>query len=229
MKAFIAEFIGVFALVFAGVGAIHVTEAGELTAVALAHGLAIALMILAVGHASGGHFNPAVTFGMLVTGNIKLGPAIGYWVSQLLGGLAAAALLAGLYGGEAVAKGTPAVGLGFSAPQGLVAEVILTFFLVLVIFATALHQKLPVAAFAIGLTITMGIMAGGVISGAAMNPARVLGPAIIGGSWADHWIYWVGPLVGAAIAAIFYTQIYMADEKEEAKLPIDLTSDRPSS
>lgn len=229
MRAFVAEFIGVFALVFAGIGAIHVTEGGELVAVALAHGLAISLMILAVGHASGGHFNPAVTFAMLITGNIKLVPAVGYWVSQLLGGLAAAALLAGLYGSEAVLKGTPAVGLGFTAPQGLVAEVVLTFFLVLVIFATALHQKLPVAAFAIGLTVAMDILAGGAISGAAMNPARALGPAVVGGGWADHWIYWVGPLAGAAIAAVLYTQIYMVSDEEEAKLPVDLTPDQPSS
>jgi aquaporin Z len=213
IRALVAEFVGAFALCFVGIGVITATGGNELLAIAFGHGLAIGLMAAAVGHISGGHFNPAVTFGMLITGRIGVGAAIGYIVAQLLGGLAAAALIAGIYGADAVAKGTPAPGDTYTAVQALMMEVILTFFLVWVIFGTAVDKGYSFAGLAIGLTITMDILAGGAVSGAAMNPARAFGPAIIGGTWNAHWIYWVGPLVGAGLAATLYSLLYSETER----------------
>jgi aquaporin Z len=213
IRALVAEFIGAFALCFVGIGVITATGGGELLAIAFGHGLAIGLMVAAVGHISGGHFNPAVTFGMLITGRIGIASAIGYIVAQLLGGLAAAALIGGIYGGDAVAKGTPAPGDTYTAVQALMMEVILTFFLVWVIFGTAVDKGYSFAGLAIGLTITMDILAGGAVSGAAMNPARAFGPAVIGGTWNAHWIYWAGPLVGAGLAATLYSLLYSDTER----------------
>lgn len=208
IRALIAEFLGVFALCFVGIGAIAATQGGDLTAVALAHGLAIGLSVVALGALSGGHFNPAVTFGMLLTGRISPVGAVGYWVAQLLGGLVAAFFIGALYGGTAVADGTPAPGANHTAIQALMMEIFLTFFLVSVIFGSAVFNNYSYAGLAIGLAFTMDILAGGAISGAAMNPARVLGPAIIGGEWNAHWVYWAGPLVGAGLAAQLYDFLY---------------------
>lgn len=208
IRALIAEFLGAFALVFVGVGAIAATQGGELIVIAFAHGLAIGLSIVALGAISGGHFNPAVTFGMLITGRINLTGAIGYWIAQLLGGLVAAFFIGALYGSSAVASGTPVPGANHTAVQALMMEIFLTFFLVSVIFGAAVHGSYTFAGLAIGLTITMDILAGGAVSGAAMNPARVLGPAIVGGNWADHWVYWAGPLVGGGLAALLYDYLY---------------------
>ncbi|MER3555619.1 MAG: aquaporin [Meiothermus sp.] len=209
IRAFIAEFLGAFALVFVGVGAIAATQGGELLTIAFAHGLAIGLSIVALGAISGGHFNPAVTFGMLITGRINLAGAIGYWIAQLLGGLVAAFFIGALYNTGAVASGTPVPGNGHTAVQALMMEIFLTFFLISVIFGAAVHNSYTFAGLAIGLTITMDILAGGAVSGAAMNPARVLGPAIVGGNWADHWVYWAGPLVGGGLAALLYDYLYV--------------------
>lgn len=208
IRALIAEFLGVFALCFVGIGAIAATQGGDLMVVALAHGLAIGLSVVALGTISGGHFNPAVTFGMLITGRITPVSAVGYWVAQLLGGLVAAFFIGALYGGTAVADGTPAPGANHTAIQALMMEIFLTFFLVSVIFGSAVFNNYSYAGLAIGLAITMDILAGGAISGAAMNPARAFGPAIIGGEWSAHWVYWVGPLVGAGLAALLYDFLY---------------------
>ncbi|GIW34388.1 MIP/aquaporin family protein [Meiothermus sp.] len=208
IRALIAEFLGVFALCFVGIGAIAATQGGDLMVVALAHGLAIGLSVVALGALSGGHFNPAVTFGMLITGRISPVGAVGYWVAQLLGGVVAAFFIGALYGGTAVADGTPAPGANHTAIQALMMEIFLTFFLVSVIFGSAVFNNFSYAGLAIGLAVTMDILAGGPISGAAMNPARVLGPAIIGGEWNAHWVYWAGPLVGAGLAALLYDFLY---------------------
>lgn len=145
---------------------------------------------------------------MLITGRITPVGALGYWVAQLLGGLLAAFFIGALYGGAAVADGTPTPGANHTVIQALMMEIFLTFFLVSVIFGSAVFNNFSFAGLAIGLAVTMGILAGGAISGAAMNPARVLGPAIIGGEWAAHWVYWVGPLVGAGLAALLYDFLY---------------------
>lgn len=214
IRALIAEFLGVFTLCFVGIGAIAATQGEDLMAIALAHGLAIGLLVVALGSISGGHFNPAVTFAMLITGRITPVGAVGYWVAQLLGGLVAAFFIGALYGGTAVADGTPTPGANHTAIQALMMEVFLTFFLVSVIFGSAVFNNFSFAGLAIGLAITMDILAGGAISGAAMNPARALGPAIIGGEWAAHWVYWVGPLVGAGLAALLYD--FLHSQKAES-------------
>lgn len=208
LRALIAEFLGVFALCFVGIGAIAATQGDDLIVIALAHGLAIGLSVVALGAISGGHFNPAVTFAMLITGRIAPVSAVGYWLAQLLGGLVAAFFIGALYGGTAVADGTPVLGANYTAVQALMMEIFLTFFLVSIIFGSAVFNNFSFAGLVIGLAVTMDILAGGAVSGAAMNPARVLGPAIIGGEWAAHWVYWVGPLVGAGLAALLYDFLY---------------------
>jgi aquaporin TIP len=204
-----AEFVGTFALVFIGVGAIAV--GADLTGVAFAHGLAIAIMASAVGHISGGHFNPAVTFGFLVTRRMKPALTVMYWLAQFAGAIAAALLLKWLFPGDALAQGVPAVQV-IGSGEAVVLEGILTFFLVWVVFATAVDPRgafKSIAGLAIGLTITMDVFAGGRLTGAAMNPARALGPQLGGGHWANGWVWYVGPLVGGAVAALAYEWLYL--------------------
>jgi aquaporin TIP len=207
-----AEFVGVFALVFVGVSAIALE--GDLTAVALAHGLVIAVMASAVGHISGGHFNPAVSFGFLVTR--RMDPALFgvYVVAQLagavLGALAVRALLPG--GADLGGTGVPALREDVGTVAGIGIEAILTFFLVWVIFATAADPRgtfKSIAGLAIGLTITLDILAGGPLTGAAMNPARAFGPELVHGFWDDAIVYWIGPLLGGAVAALAYELLYL--------------------
>jgi aquaporin TIP len=204
-----AEFVGAFALLFIGMGAIAINA--DLTGVAFAHGLAIAIMASAVGHISGGHFNPAVTFGFLVTRRIAPRLAVVYWLAQLTGAVAASLLVKWLFLGDALALGVPAVNKVGSG-EAAVLEGILTFFLVFVIFATAVDPRgafKSIAGLAIGLTITMDIYAGGPLTGAAMNPARAFGPQIVGNHWADGWVWYVGPVVGAIVAAVAYERLYL--------------------
>ena len=208
-RALLAEAIGTFALCFVGILAINagaiVGAAGavSLTTIAFAHGLTIAVMIAALGQHSGAHFNPAVTFGFVVTG--RMTPARGgmYVLSQVLGALLASLIVAALFGAVVVADGTPALNAVVTPAQGVVLETVATFFLVLVIFGSAVDERAPKGVFplAIGLTVALDIMAIGPLTGAAMNPARALGPALASGAWADHWVYWVGPLLGGGLAA----------------------------
>ena len=213
-----AEFIGAFTLIFIGVGSIVAANAvhdPSLIGVALAHGLAIAIMVSALGHISGGHFNPAVTLGFLVTRRIK--PSLGaiYWVAQLAGAAAAALLVKVLIPSsltEPVELGVPAVGHGISLGAAFGLEAIMTFFLVLVVFATAVDERgtfKSIAGLAIGLTITMDILFGGPFTGAAMNPARAFGPQLVGDHWTNGWIWYAGPFVGGAAAALLYELLYL--------------------
>jgi len=216
-KAFVAEFVGTFTLVFVGVGSIaadYITGgAAGLTGVALAHGLAIATMVAAIGAISGGHLNPAVTIGFLTVGKIKANNAIGYIVSQCLAAIVAVALLKLCLPKEVlwdVNFGTPSVS---DAPEitttmALVTEIILTFILMFVIYGSAVDRRAPkMGGLFIGLAVTLDIMMGGPISGAAMNPARHLGPALLGGGMQDTWIYWLGPVLGAVLAALLYKHV----------------------
>ena len=211
-----AEFIGVFALVFAGVGAVIV--AGPLlepgvVGIALAQGLAIAVMVSAVGHISGGHFNPAVTLGFLVTGRLHAILAVVYWVAQFAGAVAAAAILRWIFNDATEGNlGSPVLSPSIEPEAGLIIEALLTFFLVWVFFATAADPRgtfKSIAGLAIGLTITFDILGGGPLTGAAMNPARAFGPELVEGEWADWWVYWVGPLMGGGIAALAYDLLYL--------------------
>jgi aquaporin Z len=218
-RAFVAEFIGTFALTFIGVLSISaelVTGApasatAPLIQIAFAHGLILAVMIAALGAISGGHFNPAVTFGFLVTGRMNPVNAVLYWVAQLLGAVVAAFLLTSMGGISYVAAGTPAVAENVGTGMAIVLEAVATFFLVFVVFGTAVDERAPksVYPFAIGLTLAAGIMAIGSITGAALNPARAFGPALATGEWKRHFVYWVGPLAGGGIAGLLQHYLLM--------------------
>lgn len=202
-KHLVAEFIGTFALIFIGAGALAITEA-NLVGVALAHGLVIVTFAYAYGHISGTHINPAVTLGLLIAGEIEFVAAIGYWVVQFLGGILGAFVLKAVLP-EAGDLGVTILGSGVTATQGLIVEIVLTFFLVNTIFNTAVSGKAGnFAGLAIGLTLVLCILMGGPLTRASLNPARTLGPAIASGNFADIWLYFVGPAIGAVLAALLY-------------------------
>ena len=206
----ISEAVGTFTLIFIGAGSIIATGGGDLLTIALAHGLAIGVMVSAVGHVSGGHFNPAVTLAVWVSRRIGTGAAVAYILTQLaagaLGALALRLLLPGVLW-EPLNLGTPAVTPGIQAWQGIGIEAVLTFFLVWVVFATAVDPAGAfgkIAGLAIGLTISMDIMMGGPFTGAAMNPARSFGPAVVSGELTGMWVYFLGPIIGGTVAALLY-------------------------
>lgn len=205
LRPCLAEFIGTFALVFVGIGAIK-TAGHDVLGVALAHGLTIAAFASATMHISGGQLNPAVTFGLVCGGHMTVPNALRYWLSQLLGGICAALICLGLFGRDVVVTGTPQLAIALNPLQGILVEAILTFFLVFVVYATAVDERGPrsVAGLAIGATITLDILFGGPLTGAAMNPARVFGPALAAGFWHDHYVYWIGPLLGGALGGLVY-------------------------
>jgi aquaporin TIP len=207
----VAEFVGTFTLIFIGGGA-GIISGQDIVAVALANGLAIGIMVSNLGHISGGHFNPAITAGFLATRRIKVRIAGLYWVFQLCGALVAALILRWLFKKPAILGAVPHVAHGFPVSRALVLEMILTFFLVWAVFATAVDERgafKAIAGLAIGLTITIDVFVGGPITGAAMNPARAFGPEVAANYWANGWIYWVGPIVGGLIAALGYEYLYL--------------------
>ena len=201
MRAHLAEFIGTFALVFFGCGAI--ANGLPPTAVALAFGLVVAVMVYAFGHISGAHFNPAVSIGFAVGRHLPWPMVASYAGAQIVGAMAGALLLRATLGSAA--------DLGVTRPSGsdlqaFVWEVILTFFLMLVITAVATDIRAvgQAAALAIGGAVALGALVGGPISGASMNPARSLGPAIVSGDVTGIWIYVLAPTFGAILAAVAY-------------------------
>jgi MIP family channel proteins len=203
-RPWLAEFVGTFALVFVGVGAIK-TAGHDVLGVALAHGLTIAAFVSATLHISGGQLNPAVTFGLFCGGHMTIAKAIRYWTAQLLGGFSAALICLGLFGRDVVVNGTPQLAINLNPWQGILVEAILTFFLVFVVYGTAVDSRSrTLAGFAIGSTITLDILFGGPLTGAAMNPARVFGPALAANFWHDHYVYWIGPFLGAALGGLVY-------------------------
>jgi len=214
----VAEFIGAFTLIFVGAGSI-MAAAGihdpTLVGIALAHGLAIAVMVSAVGHISGGHFNPAITLAFLVTRRLAPMLAGVYWLSQFAGAVIAALLLKWIFPTAAVDAtelGAPQLNSAISVGAGVATELILTFFLVWVVFATAADPRgtfKSIAGLAIGLTITLDILMGGPLTGAAMNPARAFGPELVQNFWSHAWIYYVGPPLGAVAAGLLYEWLYL--------------------
>jgi aquaporin Z len=220
-KKLIVEFVGTFALIFFGAGAIIATGGSDLVAIALAHGLAIGLMIMAAGHISGGVFNPSLTIGLVATRRMAPATGAGYVVAQLLGAIVAAGVLKLAFAATAIDKvklGTPLLGEGVSAGQGVLVEAILTFFLMFAVFGIAIDPRSSKAlpGLMIGLIITMDIFAGGGLTGAAMNPARSLGPEVVQGVWDGWWVYWVGPIIGAVAAAFLYNEVLIG-KPEPAK------------
>ena len=210
-KALVAEFVGTFTLIFIGIGAIaadQITGKVGLTGIALAHGLAIACMASATAAISGGHLNPAVTVGLWVVQKIDSLSAIYYVVAQCLGAIFAAFLIKCAIPAHvltAIGMGTPSLGADISSTMGLLTEIILTFLLMFVVYGTAVDSRGPkCGGLFIGLTVALDILMGGPITGAAMNPARYIGPALLGGGLQYCWIYLLGPVSGAVLAALVY-------------------------
>lgn len=225
-KALIAEFIGTFALLFAGVGsavmlmAIPKAEGASVhLMVALAHGLAIAVCGSALGHISGGHFNPAVSFGMMLAKKLKPVDMVGYWLAQFAGAIVAVFVLQFATLGPGVSDffdtangGIPSIRM-VSSTAAMVLEALGTFFLMLVVFGTAVDKRGPkVGAWFIGMTITAMIFTFGPVTGCSINPARWFGPALVRSLYIDATTYLVAPLIGAALAALLYKFVLAPEE-----------------
>ncbi|OIW10843.1 hypothetical protein TanjilG_27789 [Lupinus angustifolius] len=219
LKAYLAEFHATLIFVFAGVGsAIAYNEVTKdaaldpagLVAVALAHAFALFVGVSIAANISGGHLNPAVTFGLAIGGNITLLTGLFYWIAQLLGSIVASLLLSFV-----TSKSVPTHGLssGVNTFGGVVFEVIITFGLVYTVYATAADPKKgslgTIAPIAIGFVVGANILAAGPFSGGSMNPARSFGPAVVSGNFAENWIYWVGPLIGGGLAGLIYGDIFI--------------------
>jgi aquaporin TIP len=205
-----AEFVGAFTLIFIGGGA-GIISGGDIVAVALANGLAIGIMVSNLGHISGGHFNPAITLAFSLARRITTRLAIVYVAAQFLGAVLAALLLRGLFNHAATLGSVPHAPL-IHEGKGFILEAVLTFFLVWAVWATAVDPRgtfKSIAGFAIGLTITMDVLMGGAVTGAAMNPARAFGPELAENFWGEAWIYYLGPALGAVVAALAYEWLYL--------------------
>jgi aquaporin TIP len=237
-RAVLAEFIATLLFVFVGAGAVAVITgalplptasggepvgvdvAASLIAIALAHGLAIAVLVAATARISGGHINPAVTFAAVITGRMKAGPGVLYIAAQLAGAVVGALLLhlvlvssvEGNLGAHALNDNALSSDLA-----GVLVEIILTFILVFTVFAVAMDPRGPsnLAPIAIGLAVLIDHFVGVPLTGASMNPARSFGPALVANSWDDHWVYWIGPLTGGALAGLTYYFVYLRPAEEE--------------
>lgn len=217
--AYAAEGLGTFALVFSGCGAIMIDTLshGVIThvGVGLVFGLIITVMIYTFGHISGAHFNPAVTLAFVVARHFPVRRLIGYWTAQLLGASLAAGCLRVLFGNVASLGATVPTGQG-GAWQSLGLESLLSFFLMIVIMAMATDTRAvgQAAALAIGATVGLEALFAGPISGASMNPARSLGPALMSWTWTAQWIYIVGPMIGAVAGAYVYRWLREASHQQ---------------
>ena len=221
-RHFSAEFIGTFALVFIGGGTIITSPMLQVQAavvnIAFAHGLILALLVTATMRISG-HLNPAVTAGFLVTRRIEAMMAVVYWIAQFMGAIIAAYLLKALYPANIVAVtklGGQFISSDITLVQAIALEAIATFFLVFAVFGTAVDDRGPwnkTAGLTIGLVIAFDIMAFGPWTGAAMNPARWFGPALATGEWTDWWVWIVGPIAGAIVAAVLYWTVFLRDKE----------------
>ena len=227
-----AEAIGTYALVFFGPLAIilSVVAFGDglsiesIIMIALAHGAAVGLMVYAFGHISGAHINPAVTIPMMITKKISVGDGIGYIIFQLIGAVVAAFSLKAILPelGAKVNFGTqggPSELLNSSIMAGITLEIILTFFLVTVIFLTAVHKKAPagIHGISIGGMVFLLHIVGVPLTGASMNPARTFGPAVVSGFWELHWLYWLAPIVGGIIAGVIMNYVFVNKAEPETK------------
>ena len=225
VKAWIAEMIATFTFVLIGTLSVIVAipilgnntlDPSSLIIIALAHGLAISVMIYTIGHISGGHINPAVTIAMLVSRKINVNNAIGYITFQIIGAVIASGISRTIFDiGNEVQWGLhqPGMVINGNVVTALFVEIILTFFLVFTIFGVAVSPKANIgwAGFAIGFMVVILHFAGVPITGASMNPARSFGPALISGNFNAHWIYWVGPIIGGIIASLTHRYVLKED------------------
>ncbi|HEX2194772.1 MAG TPA: aquaporin [Candidatus Limnocylindria bacterium] len=222
--ALVAEAVGTFLFFFVGAGAVVLTAyqpdgVQGLVGVALAHGLALAVLVSAFGAISGAHFNPAVTVAVRLAGRIEWSSAVLYVVAQLVGAVAAGFALRAVFpepAWSATSIGTPALGEGIGIGAGIAVEAILTVVLVLAVFGTAIDARAPrLGGMAIGLAVAADILMGGPLTGAAMNPARWFGPAVASGSFENWYVWWVGPLLGAIVAAVLYRYVFEGEAEPE--------------
>lgn len=238
-RSLIGEFVGTFALVFIGAGSIvtdHLTRGAlGLAGIAAAHALVLSIMVSAIGHISGAHFNPVVTVAVLIARRISARLAGLYVLTQLVAAVFASLLLLAVFPSSAwkpVHLGTPALGNGASFGTAVLLEAILTFFLVFAVFGVAVDGRGPfkgIAGFGIGLVLGFDILMGGPLTGAAMNPARAFGPALVSGFWQDWLVYWIGPLIGAALAAGVYGYLLLpARSAVDAGAPLERGIQRSS-
>ena len=216
----VAEFLGTFALVFFSAGAICTERflqgaGGGLLATALASGLAIAVMSIAFSHVSGAHFNPAVTIGFWITKRMSTMEVLGYWIAQMLGGIVAAFCLKAMLPREDAWQpalgGTPDLVRDFTRLPAMGLEALITFFLVLIYFATTSEDNIDsrsLSGLAVGLVYTIGILVAAPFTGAALNPARAFGPALASTHWSNQGVYWVGPIAGGCVAGLIYDVLY---------------------
>nr|CCI55669.1 EaTIP1,1 [Equisetum arvense] len=230
LRCGLAEFISTFLFVFAGEGS--VVAYAKLTAdaplspsglvgVAICHGLALFVAVSIAANISGGHVNPAVTFGLFVGGNITLMKSILYWIAQLLGAALACFLLKLVTGGMTTSP--HGLAAGQSVWGAIVLEIIITFGLVYTVYATAVDSRAKgnvgiIAPLAIGLIVAANILFAGAFDGGSMNPARSFGPALVAWDFTNHWVYWVGPLIGGALAGIIYELFIIAPEPPHQRL-----------
>ena len=221
LRPLTAEFIGTFGLVFIGAGSIVVNEASGalgLLGVALAHAMVLSVMVTALMRISGAHFNPAVTFGLWLANKIEAKDAGLYVLTQLVAAVVAALLVKTLLpsvAGEITGYGLPRIANNVDLIQAILLEAILTFFLVSAVFGTAVSPEAPsgIGGFGIGLVLLFDILVGGPLTGAAMNPARAFGPAAIANDWVGQGAFWIGPLLGGAVAALVWGKVLLPKDK----------------
>ena len=224
-KKYLAELLGTFALVFVGSGCVcadyYLVKSGSqgfgLLGIAIAFGFVVVAVAYSLGYISGAHINPAVTISMVATGRIKAGIGVMYIASQVAGATFAGYLLKILFP-EALSSvflGTCVLGSSVTVTQAIIMEAVITFLLVFVVYATVVDKRSTpaLAGLAIGFVVLFGVMVGGAISGGSMNPARVFGPAIASGHFANHYVWWIGPIVGGITAGFTY-DLFFSEKKK---------------
>jgi len=217
----LAELLGTFALVFFGAGSVASKYFPEATygifGVAVAHGLVMAVMVTALLGISGGHLNPAITLGLVAVRRTDIRSGVAYIVAQLVGAVLAALMIKVVYPTGVVrpiALGTPTIANTLTLNQAMVIEGIMAFFLVSAVFGTCINPAAPrLGGLGIGLALMADILVGGPLTGAAVNPARAFGPALVSGQWVGHIVYWVGPIVGGLLAALLWEYVLLREEK----------------
>jgi MIP family channel proteins len=236
LRKALAEGIGIFAFFFAGIGAIVATTqtapysallpnvpASGLLVVALAHGIMLATMVSTLGAVSGGHFNPAVTLGLFVGRIIDLRTLVVYWCAQLIGSILAALAIMAAFPSSMWKPshiGAAALASNIGVGQGIFIEALGTFFLVLAVYGTAVDPRHPpIGGLGIGLTLFVDILFAGGATGATMNPARAFGPAVVANFWTNHEVYWIGPLLGGALAGLIYKNVFWEPAPQQVGEP----------
>jgi MIP family channel proteins len=234
LKILAAEAVGTFFLVFPGAGAPildKLTGGVGLLGIAIANGLGLAIGITATMNISGGALNPAVTIGLWAAKKLKGALVIPYIVAQLVGAIVAALLLKAIFPAAAAAAthlGAPALAQ-IGAGQGMLLEAVMTFLLVTAVFLTAVDERAPkVGGFGVGVIVMVDVLTGGPLTGAAMNPARAFGPALVAGFFTNQWIWWVGPILGGLVAAALYAGL-LANRTPAGAAPAAAASSRSGS